>query len=94
MLTAHEFLQFLGRGIPVQLHGVNQRLQCDWSPRELTKTMKNDMIECIDCNSPNEEIHMLTASDFFNKLSTNITGKVYKVKVCIRHSLDSASDYF
>ncbi|KAI0710629.1 hypothetical protein C8Q76DRAFT_694681 [Earliella scabrosa] len=71
MLTAHQFVEFLGRGIPVQLHGVHQRLQCDWTPQELTKTMKNDMIECIDCNAPDEKYHMLIASDFFARLSTN-----------------------
>ena len=91
-LSSATFDATLTRGIPLRIQGMQHRLQGEWTPTAMSEAVTDVDIDCIDCNSDNEETTPMPASTFFARLAMNaepdVSQPVYKVKA----SLDRLRD--
>ena len=82
-LPSATFDATLTRGIPLRIQGMQHRLQGEWTPTAMSEAVTDVDIDCIDCNSSNEETTTMPASSFFARLATptdHASEPVYKVK--------------
>ena len=81
-LTHAQFKIALASGVPVQIMGVDHRLQGQWTPKAFTDILTNTPVTCINCNTQKELDTTMSAEAFFGLLSSSAGNEeIYKVKV-------------